>query len=405
MQQASARRQAYRFIVLMGVVSLLADVTYEGARSGLGQYLRLLGASAAVVGLVSGLGEVAGYALRLPAGYAADRTRAYWPMTFLGYLVNLAAVPLLALANSWQWATLLAVLERLGKGLRTPSRDAMLSHAARVVGRGWGFAIHEALDQVGAVTGPLVVSGILFASSNYRLGFAALAVPAAAAIVTLATARVLYPRTHEMEEQAKLVEEASSGPRGQDHRSAYPNLPRAFLLYTCFIAFTMLGFVHFQLVGYHLSLFGVMPDAQIPLYYAVAMGVDALAALAVGRLFDRIGLSALWTVPVLSLPVPFLAFSVNPGLVLAAMVLWGIVVGLQETVLRAAVGVLVPLERRGTAFGVFNTAYGLAWFAGSALMGILYGISIAYLIAFGALCQLAAMAVLVPLVRAWRAAG
>jgi MFS family permease len=386
------RGQAYRFIVLMGVVSLLADITYEGARSGLGQYLHLLGASAAVVGLVSGVGEVAGYALRLPAGYAADRTRAYWPMTFLGYLANLAAVPLLALASNWQWATVLAVVERLGKGLRTPARDAMLSHAARVVGRGWGFAIHEALDQVGAVTGPLLVAGVLFASNSYRLGFAALAVPAAAAMVTLLVARLLYPRTHEMEQAVEAIDPMVPG----------GGLPRTFLFYTTFIAFTMLGFVHFQLVAYHLSLHGVMPDARIPLYYAAAMAVDGLAALAVGRLFDRLGLVALWAVPVLALPVPFLAFSLSPGLVLIAMVLWGVVVGLQETVLRAAVGVLVPLERRGTAFGVFNTAYGLAWFVGSAIMGVLYGVSVVYLVAFAVVSQVAAMATLVPLMRAWR---
>ncbi len=391
MNRAENRHKAYRFIVLMGLVSLLADITYEGARSGLGQYLRLLGASAAVVGIVSGLGEVAGYALRPPAGYAADRTRAYWPMTFVGYLLNLAAVPLLSLAGNWQWATGLAIAERLGKGLRTPSRDAMLSHAAHAVGRGWGFAIHEALDQIGAVAGPLLVAGVLFASDSYRLGFAALAVPAALAMALLTTARLLYPTTHHMEEQVATVE------KGILRRG----LPSTFILYTAFIAFTMFGFVHFQLVAYHLSFKGVLPDVQIPLFYAVAMAIDALAALAIGRVFDRMGLATLWTVPILSLPVPFLAFSLQPYLVFVAMILWGTVVGLQETVLRAAVGVLVPVERRGTAFGVFNAAYGLAWFAGSAIMGVLYSFSMPLLLTLAALSQVAAMIVLVPLINSW----
>ena len=154
---------AWKFIILLGVVSLLSDICYEGARSISGPFLGTLQASAMVVGVVAGLGEFIGYALRLGSGYLADRTGKYWPITFVGYALNLFAVPLLALAGRWEIAALLLLLERLGKAVRTPARDAMLSHAATQVGRGWGFGFHEAMDQIGAVSGPLMVaSGILF---------------------------------------------------------------------------------------------------------------------------------------------------------------------------------------------------------------------------------------------------
>jgi MFS family permease len=148
---------AVKFIILMGIVSLFADMTYEGSRSITGPYLAILRASAVTVGFVAGFGELTGYVIRFFSGYLIDRTHSYWTITLIGYLINLIAVPLLALAGSWEVAAALIIVERIGKGIRVPSRDVMLSHACSQVGQGWGFGLHEALDQIGAILGPLIV--------------------------------------------------------------------------------------------------------------------------------------------------------------------------------------------------------------------------------------------------------
>jgi len=190
---------AWQFIILVGVVSLFSDMTYEGARSISGPFLGSLQASATVVGVVAGLGEFIGYALRLASGYLTDRLGKYWLITFWGYAVNLFAVPLLALAGSWEMAALLLLLERLGKAIRTPARDAMLSHAAAEVGRGRGFGFHEAMDQVGAVLGPLIIAVVLYFQGGYRTGFAVLLGPALLALVVIIIAARLYPHPQHLE--------------------------------------------------------------------------------------------------------------------------------------------------------------------------------------------------------------
>lgn len=372
------------FVVLLGVVSLFADMTYEGARSVTGPFLATLGASAAATGIVAGLGEFAGYGLRMVSGYLADRTGRYWAVTLWGYALNLAAVPLLALAGSWEVAAVLIVAERLGKAVRTPARDAMLSHATARMGRGWGFGLHEALDQVGAVLGPLIVAAALYLSGGYRAGFGILAAPAVLALIVLLVARRLYPAPVEMEEGTGRSPVPQTG-----------RFPRAFRLYLAFVAFSVAGYATFQLISYHFEAASVVPATQIPILFALAMGVDALVALVAGSLFDRVGLVVLLAVPLLSLPVAPLAFSASYGAAVAAVVLWGAVMGIQETVMRAAVAEMVPATGRGTAYGIFNAAYGLSWFLGSALMGLLYEIGVVYLIVFSVLLQLLSMPLLV----------
>ena len=172
------KRVALQFIFLLGIVSLFGDITYEGARSVAGPYLPSLGASALAVGLVGGIGEFLGYALRLVSGFIADRTKAYWPLTIIGYGL-LCAIPLMAITNNWALAALFLILERAGKGIRAPARDAILSHATKQVGRGLGFGIHEAIDQIGAVIGPLIFSAVAFSRGGYREGFMILSIPPA----------------------------------------------------------------------------------------------------------------------------------------------------------------------------------------------------------------------------------
>jgi MFS family permease len=364
------------FIILLGIVSLFGDITYEGARSVTGPYLATLGASAGVVGLVAGIGEFSGYAIRLASGYLADRTKAYWLLTFIGYGL-LLSIPLLAFTGSWQLAAILIILERMGKAIRSPARDTMLSYATKEVGRGWGFAVHEALDQIGAVIGPIVFSLVCLFHGDYRDGFTLLWIPVLLAMVVLATARKRVPSPQKLETHGEASRQNDKG-----------RLPRVFWLYTVFTLLSGAGFANFQLISYHLKIQSIVPDAQIPMMYAIAMGVDALAALVVGKTYDRIGLISLLAVPLLTLPIPFLAFSHSYSLVLVGMVLWGVVMGIQETIMRAAIADLTPVERRGFAYGIFNTAYGAGWGLGGVVMGLLYEHSISYLILFAVVMEL-----------------
>lgn len=392
--------RAIRFIFLMGLVSLFGDVTYEGARSILGPFLALLGAGAATVGFVSGLGEFIGYGLRLVSGYFADRTRRYWLIAILGYGITLLAVPLLAFAGRWEVAAVLVVAERLGKAIRTPARDAMISHAASRVGTGWGFALHEALDQVGAVSGPLLVAGALYLRAHYQTAFGILFIPALLAAAALFTARRLYPDPQALEDAVPpSLSQPAADSRGWRH------LPPVFWIYTLFTAVSVAGYAHFQLIAYHAKSLALVPDPQIPVYFALAMGLDALVALVAGRMFDRKGLLTLMALPVLSIPIPFLAFSRSAPALLLGVLLWGGVMGLQETIMRAAIGTMVPSDRRGLAYGVFNSAYGLSWFVGSSLMGVLYGWSISYTVAFAVLLELASIPVLLKVRRLVRVTG
>lgn len=377
---SSAKRTAVRFVILLGIVSLFADMTYEGARSITGPYLAMLGASAAAVGFVAGFGELVGYGLRLVSGYLSDRTSRYWAFTLVGYGINLLVVPLLALAGSWEVAAILIIAERMGKALRTPARDAMLSHATKEVGRGWGFGLHEAMDQIGAMLGPLIVAAVLYFQGSYEAGFAVLLLPALLALVVLAAARWLYPRPQDLEPTTAKIET-----RG---------LPRIFWLYLISVALLAAGFADFPLIAFHFEQVASVPQNWIPIFYAIAMGVDALAALVFGRLFDRSGLSVLLFVALFSAFFAPLVFWTGFYAALAGMILWGISMGAQESIMRAAVAGMVSPDRRGAAYGIFNTFYGLAWFVGSVLMGILYDISLPALIAFSVVIQLAAVPLL-----------
>jgi MFS family permease len=381
------RRAAVRFVVLLGIVSLFADMTYEGARSITGPYLGVLGASGFVVGLVAGFGELAGYALRLVSGYVADRTTRYWALTLSGYALNLLVVPLLALAGRWDVAAGLLIAERVGKAIRTPARDAMLSHATAAVGHGWGFGLHEALDQTGAVLGPLGVAAVLAVGCGYRTGFGVLIIPALLALGVLASAWRIYPRPADLE------------PKGAAWPSDSRAFPRAFWLYLAAAAAIAAGYADFPLIAYHLGLRQVVSPEWIPVLYAAAMGVDALAALAFGRLFDRFGLSVLMAATLLSAPFAPLVFGTSAAVAIVGMALWGAGMGAQESILRATIATMIPIERRGTAYGVFNAAYGLAWFLGSALLGFLYDTSLLALVTFSVLAQLAALPLLVNVAR------
>ncbi len=379
LRPATAKRAALQVILLLGIVSAFGDITYETARSVSGPYLLLLGAGAGAVGVVSGLGEFLGYALRLASGYLVDRARAYWLATFIGYGL-LLCVPLLAFAGRWETAAALLVLERMGKAIRSPARDAILAHAAHQTGRGWGFALHEALDQIGAMAGPLLFTAVFAVRGSYRDGLGMLWIPALLTLATLGVARLRIPTPQRLEVEASQVD-------------APARLSRIYWLYAGFVFLSVSGFAAFPLLAYHWTAQSLVPPGWIPVLYAGAMGMDALAALAVGKIYDRIGLRALAIVPFITLPIPFLGFSQSLGLIFIAVALWGVGMAVHETILRAAIADLTRSGKRGTAYGIFNAIYGAAFFFGGALMGMLYEAALAGVMIFAAVCQALALGV------------
>jgi predicted MFS family arabinose efflux permease len=385
----SPRTKALRFIVLVGVMSFFADFTYEGSRSIIGPYLGLLGASAAAIGIVTGFGELLGYGLRVASGRFADRTGQFWPITIVGYVVQMAAVPLLALAGNWPVAAALVILERVGKATRNPPRDVMLSHAAKEAGGyGWAFGLHEALDQSGALVGPLIVAGVMFLRGDYRVAFAVLAVPAVLTLAVLATARLRYPRPEELEHEAPDLQ--TSG------------LPRIFFVYLAGAALVAAGFVDFPLIAFHFAHTASVDPGYIPVFYSVAMAVGGSGSLVFGRLFDRFGIGILVPLTVVTALFAPLVFFGDFPVALVGMALWGLGIGVHESIIPAAVAPMVPRGRRASAYGLFTAGYGVAWFAGSVAIGLLYAVSVPVIVVLSIVLELSAIPIFLLVARRQR---
>ncbi len=377
--EPTRKRAALKFVLLIGVVCFFADFTYEGARSVTGPFLATLGATGTIVGVVAGLGELLGYGLRLISGTLSEKTQKFWPITLFGYLIQMTAVPLLALAGSWRLAALFMIVERVGKAIRNPPRDVMLSHAAKEMGYGWGFGIHEALDQFGALFGPLVVAIVLSHRGNYHMAFAVLLVPAVITYSMLIVARLLYPRPEDL--HAKVPDVHTEG------------LPLIFWIYLAGAALVAAGFADFQLIAYHFAKADAVNELWIPITYSIAMAVSGAGSLLFGRMFDRVGIGVLLPLTLISAlfaPLVFLG-GFWPAIVGAA--LWGLGMGVHESIVPAAVATMVPMQRRPSAYGLFTAAYGVAWFLGSAAMGVLYDRSVTAVVFFCVLLQLLAIPV------------
>ena len=369
---------AFRFVLIIGIVNLFADMTYEGARSITGPFLESLGASALAVGVIAGGGELLGYVLRSVAGYVADKTQKYWLVIIAGYVINMLAVPALALAGNWPLAATLMIAERTGRGIRKPAVDAMISYAGKSIGRGWVFGLNEGLDQAGATLGPLIIALVLFKREGYQIGFGVLLIPALLCLATLTLARVWYPEPHKLEEGSTEVLETKG-------------FPRAFWIYVAAGALIAAGFADFSLISFHFKKIANISDTEVALFYAAAMGAGALTNLVFGRLFDRLGFSIAaiaFLAGAIFAPFVFLG---RFWLVLAGMILWGIGMGAQNSLLKAMLSSVIPAAKRGTGFGLFYTGFGVAWFIGSAAMGFLYDRSLITLIIFSVVCQLAAL--------------
>ena len=370
--------RALQFVLFIGVLSFFADFTYEGSRSIVGPYLASLQASATVVGIVTGFGEFLGYGLRLISGPLAARTGRYWPVTLCGYVVQMGAVPALALTHSWPAAAALIVLERVGKAIRNPPRDAMLSHAGKQLGGyGWVFGLHEFLDQFGAMFGPLAVAAVLAASGDYHAAFAVLLVPALINLSLVVTARLIYPRPEDLE---------SSVPGGMPQR-----LPPRFWIYLAGAGLVAAGFADYPVIAYHFSRTSIIPNQWIAIFYAIAMAVSGTGSLVFGRLFDRYGFSVLVALTLVSACYAPLAFLGGFWVSLGGAVIWGLGTGVHEAIIPAAVAPIVRPDRRAAAFGVFTAGYGMLWFVGSAAIGVLYDLSIPATVAFCVATELAAV--------------
>jgi hypothetical protein len=389
------KKTALRLILLFGLISLLGDIIYEGARGVNGPYLKTLGASAAIVGLVAGIGELLGYLIRLASGYFSDKTRAHWFFTIAGYSF-LMIIPMLALTGIWQFAAIFMVLERIGKGIRSPAKDTILSQATKQVGTGFGFAIVEFMDQIGATIGPLIFTFFFMSIGpgersifDYQHGYSLMWFPFVVLMMVLFTAFFLVKNPEELENDVVKKPQPDK-------------ITRTFWLYCIFTFVTTLGFLNFAIIGYHLKANNIVTDAQIPLMYALAMAVDAVIGLIIGRWYDKLkirfkndhaGLLLLILLPFLTALIPLFTLSLHVGMILTGVVLWGIIMGTHETIMKAGIADITSIRKRGTGYGIFNMIYGIAIFLGSAAAGFLYDYSITLLVVLMIVVEIAAIPV------------
>ncbi|MGN1216268.1 MAG: MFS transporter [Candidatus Cryptobacteroides sp.] len=387
-RQSKNMSRAMLFILLFGIVSMFSDMTKESAESIRGAFLSLMGASAATIGLVSGLGELVGYSLRFVSGRLADRTRKYWPLVILGYCLELVTIPALALVgeNGWIAACILLVIQKFGKAIKKPAKDTVVSFAASREGAGKAFGLQELLDQFGAVLGPLLLYVIMLFKTDgstferYSFCFLALAVPAAITLVLLLVTRHHFPNPDQFEPDAKEYVPFKVG--------------KQFVLYIAGISLFAFGFLDYSLVAMHISRTAsdtISPEV-LPLLYSAAMFVDAVAALVFGNLYDRWGMKVLVVSTILAAPFSFLVFlGHSPLSLIAGVVMWGIGMGAQESILKAAVTRMTPKTSRATGFGIFSLAFGVAWFLGSWILGALYDVNPTLMAAVSTACQLLAI--------------
>ena len=377
---------ALAFITLMGIVSLFSDMTHEGARSILGEYLNLTGASAATIGFVSGIGELCGYSLRLLSGFIADKTKKYWTLVIVDYAMQVLAIPALALVpeNGWFFACGLVIMERIGKAVKKPAKNTLVSFAASEIGTGRGFAYQEFLDQLGAFLGPVILfvialikgTGSLF--STYRICFAVLGIPAFITIALVVFSKLKYPDPEAFEKTVEENEEFI--------------FRKSFVFYMIAICLFAFGFADFTLITLHAAKTAAFPASELSLLYAAAMAVDAFAALFFGWLFDKIGIKALVISTLCSTSFSAFVFMTgNPWMIGIGIIMWGVGMGAQESIMKAAVSRIIPKSMRSTGFGIFETGFGIAWFFGSWMLGALYDINPLWMVVISVAAQLAAI--------------
>jgi MFS family permease len=364
---------AFRFVFVMGLVNLFADTTYEGGASINGPFLSSLGATAAGISIIAGLGEFLGYSLRSISGYIADKTGKHWPITFIGYTINLVAVPAMAFASDWKTAAALILAERIGRAIRKPTVESMLSYTTNELGKGWVYGLNTALDETGAMLGPLIIAISLHSGGSYRGGYTLLLVSSVLALLSLTAARIVFPLPADLE-------------KGRTAKAT--GFTRSYWLYTLAGACFAAGLMSFELLSFHLLSTKIVNENSIPIFLSFATGVSIVSSLVMGKLYDRIGLpTVLVAVFLSSLFSPFV-FLGSFWTVLIGMVLWGIGYATQDTLLKAIIADVLPEGKRNLAFGLFYNGYAFGWLIGSVATGLLYTRSMFLLVGFAAAAQL-----------------
>jgi MFS family permease len=377
---------AFAFVLAMGIVNLFGDVTYEGGASINGPFLGSLGASAAMISIVAGLGEFLGYSLRSVSGYVADRTGRYWLFTFIGYVINLLAVPAMALAGSWQIASSLVLAERVGRAIRKPTVEAMLSYSAGQHGRGWVYGVNTALDETGATIGPLLIALALYHHATFRTSYALLLGSVLLAFAALTIARLLFPVPARLGKAAQPL-----GGRAKGEAGFSASYWLFMLAAACFGA----GLMSFEFISFHLSNHRTVTAHWIPIVLALSTLTGVFASLVLGRLYDRVGLPVILGAIVLASLFSPLVFFGGFAVALAGLLLWGVGYATQDTLLKALVAGMLPEGRRGLGFGLFYTGYGVGWLVGSVTTGLLYAHSILAVVVFSVAVQLTSVPIFV----------
>jgi hypothetical protein len=381
---------AFAFVMTMGLVNLFADMTYEGGASINGPFLGSLGASAAAISIIAGAGEFLGYSLRSVSGYVADKTGNYWLITFLGYSINLLAVPAMALAGNWQAAGALIFAERIGRALRKPTVEAMLSYSTGKHGKGWVYAVNTALDETGATVGPLLIALALYLKADFRTGYGLLLISSLLALACLGAARMIFPVPTHLE---------AGGP-ATAHAQGFT---RAYWLYMVAGAFFAAGLMSFELVSFHLSSARIATGHWIPIFLALATAMSVVASLVLGKLYDKTGIAVVVVAVVLASLFSPLVFFGGFWVALVGLLLWGIGYATQDTLLKALIASVLPEGKRNLAFGLFYLGYGGGWLVGSVTTGLLYEHSRLALVIFAVTVQLASLPFFVIAARASRA--
>ena len=368
---------AFAFVFTMGIVNLFGDTTYEGGAAINGQFLGSLGASAAAISIIAGAGEFLGYALRSVAGWTADKSGKYWPVTIVGFAINLFAVPAMALAGTWQVAALLILAERTGRAIRKPTVEAMLSYSTGALGTGWVYALNTALDETGATIGPLLIAFAMYRHASYRTSYSWLLVSAVLAFIALIVARMIFSVPSQLEQGERTAKAKRFTP--------------AFWIYMMGAACFGAGLMSFEFIAFHLASHRIASAYWIPVLLGIATGFGVLVNLVLGRLYDRNAIGTLvGAVFVSALFSPFV-FLGGFAVALFGMLLWGIGYAVQDTLFKAVVADRLPEGRRNFAYGIFYTGYGVGWLIGSVAVGLLYDVSVIAVIAFSMIVQLAAI--------------
>ena len=368
----------WHFVLCFGLVSLFADMVYEGARAIIGPYLATLGASATVVGAVAGAGEFIGYGLRVVSGYLVQRGRHYWTWTITGYALTVLSVPLIGATNVIAPALLLYGTERLGKAVRSPAKDTLLSHASTQTGRGTAFGVHQAMDQFGAMAGPLLLAAVLsLRADDYRLAFGVLIVPGVLVLALLFWLRHRVPDPAAYETVAPGPQAAGETSEAHGDGNARVVLPPLLLQYVGAIALLSLGIASFPLLAFHAQTQALLTTAQVPVLFALAMLVDGLSGLLMGRVYDRRGPKVRLVVPVAA-GVAAIAFTHNATLVWVGVAIWEVVNGVLDSTAKAVVTELVAPAARSIAFGWLALVRGLGLLVAGVVLGLAYDQSITH---------------------------